>query len=132
MRMKLLRPLFAILCALFALLGWAVLAHGSESREILSLQFSGTRSVQSGATTVEIDLFDTSADDITALSANGFITQCYFSAGTWEDWRPDKESFPVRTRGESLADWPGEKWLDTRSKTVRRAIAARLDLARDK
>jgi hypothetical protein len=34
--------------------------------------------------------------------------------------------------GLSLMDWPGERWLDTRSANVRRIMSERLDLARRK
>lgn len=39
---------------------------------------------------------------------------CYFSAGSWEDWRPDAGQFPDSVKGNNLEDWPGEKWLDIR------------------
>src|SRR5581483_990790 len=35
---------------------------------------------------------------------------CYLSAGTWEDWRPDANTFPAFVMGNSLS-WPGERWL---------------------
>ena len=79
-----------------------------------------------------IDLFDHSATRIAHLKARGHIVLCYFSAGTWEDWRADAGQFPTDSLGLPLADWPGERWLDYRHPQVRTVLAARLDLARDK
>jgi hypothetical protein len=80
----------------------------------------------------EIDLFETPADTIDALRAQGRRVVCYFSAGSSEDWRPDFDRFADSDMGLSLADWPGERWLDTRSPNVRQIISDRLDLARSK
>ncbi len=77
----------------------------------------------------DIDLFDTPELVIDELHADGRAVVCYFSAGAWEDWRPDADDFP----GEVLGDdngWEGERWLDIRRLDVLRPImAARLDLA---
>jgi hypothetical protein len=80
----------------------------------------------------EIDLFEAPADTIDALRAQGRGVVCYFSAGSSEDWRPDFDRFADPDMGLPLADWPGERWLDTRSANVRRIMGERLDLARRK
>jgi hypothetical protein len=55
---------------------------------------------------------------------------CYFSAGSWEDWRPDRGTFPAEVKGRPLAGWPGERWLDVRRRDLLGPIMeARLDLA---
>ncbi len=54
---------------------------------------------------------------------------CYFSAGSWEDWREDQDQFDEQDIGNPLSGWPGEKWLDVRSESVRTIMAARLDVA---
>ncbi|MBI5488869.1 MAG: endo alpha-1,4 polygalactosaminidase [Deltaproteobacteria bacterium] len=77
----------------------------------------------------DIDLFDVPQDTIDALHAEGRIVVCYFSAGSWEDWRADAADFPSATLGNDLDGWPGERWLDTRDATVRGIMADRLDLA---
>jgi hypothetical protein len=77
----------------------------------------------------DIDLFDAPQAVIDALHADGRIVICYFSAGSWENWRPDVAAFPVATRGRNLAGWAGERWLDVRSPAVRAALADRLDYA---
>ena len=38
---------------------------------------------------------------------------CYIDAGTWENWRPDRQRFPDSVLGRANG-WPGERWLDIR------------------
>ncbi|CAI7613937.1 unnamed protein product [Penicillium manginii] len=57
---------------------------------------------------------------------------CYFSAGTYEEWRSDADQFSSSDFGSSLDDWPGERWLDINSSNVRRILSARLDMAQKK
>lgn len=77
----------------------------------------------------EIDLFDTSPQRIAKIQATGAKVICYFSAGTYEDWRPDRKQFPPRAIGNELDGWPGERYLDIRRKQVRTIMLKRLDLA---
>ncbi len=80
----------------------------------------------------DIDLYDTSKQTIANLKAQGRIVICYFSAGTWEDWRPDAKLFPQAALGKPLPEWPGERWLDYRRSDVRALLAKRMDKARNK
>ncbi len=58
---------------------------------------------------------------------------CYFSAGTFEAWRPDASLFSIETLGSEMDGWPGEKWLDVRRMDLLAPIMeARLDLAKSK
>ncbi|TAN47468.1 MAG: hypothetical protein EPN21_17550 [Methylococcaceae bacterium] len=77
----------------------------------------------------DIDLFDTSRATIAALHAEGRSVICYFSAGSWENWRPDADLYPGATKGNPLAGWPGEQWLDISHPGVLDVIRTRLDLA---
>ncbi len=81
---------------------------------------------------MELDLFDTPPEVIASLQARGVRVACYFSAGSWEDWRPDAAEFPDAIIGNSYDGWPGERWLDIRDSRLRPLLLARLDLARDK
>jgi hypothetical protein len=54
---------------------------------------------------------------------------CYFSGGSFEDWRPDASLSHPEDLGNHLSGWPGEKWLDIRSQNVRNIMTSRLDLA---
>jgi hypothetical protein len=66
------------------------------------------------------------------LHADGRIALAYFSAGSFEPWRPDADSFQDRAVGSPLSGYPNENWLDIRSANVRATMRARLALARDK
>lgn len=80
----------------------------------------------------DIDLFDTPMSTIDSLRTQGRVVICYFSAGSWEDWRPDAVAFPAVVKGSSNG-WPGEKWLDIRNMAALSPLMqARLDLAVDK
>ncbi|PYI35819.1 hypothetical protein BP00DRAFT_307321, partial [Aspergillus indologenus CBS 114.80] len=80
----------------------------------------------------DLDLWLNDAATIAALHAQHRKVICYFSAGSHEAWRPDAAAFPAAALGHVLAGWPDERWLDIRSAAVRRALAARLDLAAQK
>jgi hypothetical protein len=80
----------------------------------------------------DIDLFDNDAGTIADLHALGRRVVCYFSAGSFEDWRPDAGDFPESAKGDPLDGWPGERWLDVRAPLVRDIMKARLDLAAQK
>lgn len=79
-----------------------------------------------------IDLFDNDQATISMLQGAGHRVLCYFSAGSYEDWRDDAESFEAATLGEPLDGWPGERWLDVRAESVRQIMEARLDVAQAK
>lgn len=77
----------------------------------------------------DIDLFDNNATTIAMLHTMGRRVICYFSAGTYESWRPDASQFPNATLGGALPAWSGERWVDVRSTAVRSIMTARIDLA---
>lgn len=97
------------------------------------IQYSGMLEIKDGVELVDIDLFDTSAPQIAELHRRGLYVVCYFSAGSYEDWRPDAASFPVSLLGKDLAEWPGERWLDvTHLDLIMPILENRLDLAVEK
>lgn len=96
------------------------------------LQLSGKLQEKSWARVYNIDLFDTPAATIASLKARGKVVHCYFSAGSYEDWRPDKSSYPASVLGKPLDGWPGERWVDLRATGLRTILQARLDLAKSK
>ncbi len=77
----------------------------------------------------DVDLFDTPQNKIDELHASGKKVVCYFSAGSWEDWRDDAGDFSESVKGNDLDGWPGEKWLDIRDMSLRPIMQARLDKA---
>ena len=92
-------------------------------------QLSGELDSTVDAQVYDIDLFETSADQIASLQSEGRRVICYFSAGTWEPGRPDGDDFPDEVLGEHLEHWPDERWVDNRSMTVRDLMEGRMDEA---
>jgi len=80
----------------------------------------------------DIDLYDSPFELIENLQSDGKKVICYFSAGTYENYRSDIDLFPSKTLGNIVGGWPDERWLDIRSSVVREIMEMRLDLASDK
>jgi hypothetical protein len=78
------------------------------------IQYTGTHIVSPKINVYNFDLFETTAKEIAQLHAKKKKVICYFSAGSYEDWRPDAKVFPASVRGKPLDDWEGESWLDVR------------------
>jgi hypothetical protein len=95
-------------------------------------QLTGVLDTGVDADIYDVDLFETSAESIAALQAAGRKVVCYFSAGSYEDWRPDVEGLDPEVIGTPLDGWPGERWLDVRADAVLFLALARLDDAVDK
>ncbi len=96
-------------------------------------QLSGTIDTSFVTQMYDIDLFEVAPGVIDQLHADGRVVICYFSAGSWEDWRPDAATFPAAVRGEPLEDFPDETWLDIRQLDgLGPIMRARLDLAVEK
>ena len=92
-------------------------------------QLQGDLNVSYDVEIYDIDLFDTDIADIEALQADGHRVLCYFSAGSYEDWRPDAGAFDPSELGKPLSGFDDERWLDIRSTNVHEIMYARLDLA---
>jgi hypothetical protein len=91
------------------------------------------KTVTTPAQVVDLDLFDIGTATVAALKKKGKRVLCYFSAGSWENWRPDKNAFPKSVVGNPLDGWPGERWIDIRQLRLLAApLRARLDLCRKK
>jgi len=95
-------------------------------------QLSGTVKTDVNVQVYDIDLYDNSAATFAALKLSGKKVICYFSAGTYENWRDDASQFPASAIGSKVVGWPGENWLDVRDATVRSIMSARLDVAQSK
>ncbi len=96
-------------------------------------QLTGEVNISYDVAMYDIDLFDTPQETIDTLHDEGRIVICYFSAGTYEDWRPDVDSFPEAVLGLPLEDWEGERYLDIRQlERLQPIMEARLDLAAEK
>lgn len=97
------------------------------------LQLQGEVSTEWDVEMYDIDLFDTPIETIEKLHEDGRTVICYFSAGSYEDWREDADEFPESVLGEPLEGWEGEFWLDIRQiDLLAPLMQARLDLAVEK
>lgn len=96
------------------------------------LQLQGAINTGYDVDIYDIDLFDTPDQTIADLHAAGRKVICYFSGGSYEQWRPDASQFDAADLGNELDGWPGERWLDVRSSSVRDIMLQRLDQALSK
>ncbi len=97
------------------------------------IQYTGNINADLPVNIYNLDLFDTDPAIIKDLHTRSIFVMCYFSAGSFEDWRPDSEDFPAEIIGKDYEGWPGEKWLDIRKiELLTPIISARLDLAAQK
>lgn len=96
-------------------------------------QLSGELDASHDVDVYDIDLFDTTKKQIKDLQDRGVKVICYFSAGSYENWRQDESDFPDSILGNTLLGWEDEKWLDI-SKLAQLApiMKKRLDLAKQK
>ncbi len=93
------------------------------------LQLQGTVNTGYAVDIYDIDLFDTPDQTIADLHAAGRHVICYFSGGSYEEWRSDATQFAAADLGNELDGWPGERWLDIRSANVRGIMLLRLNQA---
>ena len=97
------------------------------------IQYTGEMDYSLNVEIYNVDLFDTETGDIQELHERGIYVMCYFSAGSYEDWRADAEQFPPDILGKDMEGWEGEKWLDIRQvDALKPVLGARLDLADQK
>jgi hypothetical protein len=86
-------------------------------------QLTGTINNSRPASIYDIDGFETSRSEVSALHAAGKHVVCYIDVGTWENFRPDAGQFPKSVLGTPNG-WPGERWLDIRRLSVLEPIMA--------
>lgn len=94
-------------------------------------QLTGTIDTSVDVAMYDVDLFDVPQATVDALHGAGRVVVCYFSAGSWEDWRPDAGSYPAGLLGDPLdPPFQEERWVDIRQlATLGPILAARMDLA---
>lgn len=80
----------------------------------------------------DIDLFSNSNETIALLKGLNKKVVCYFSAGSFEPYRPDSSQFQQSVLGKTLDGWDDENWIDIRSDNVRNIMVERIRLAKDK
>ena len=92
------------------------------------LQLQGDTDTSFDVDMYEIDI-DSPQEAIDSLRAAGRIVICYLSAGSYENYRDDKDDFPPELLGKTLDGWPDEKWLDIRNDNLKPILQRRLDKA---
>ncbi|CAF1145838.1 unnamed protein product, partial [Didymodactylos carnosus] len=103
-------------------------------------QLQGTIDTTKNVQMYDIDLFDTPIATISKLKQAGRTVICYFSAGSFENWRPDASKFPKSVLGSVMEDWCDsstqcEWWLNIKQANmaiIGPIMQARLDLAKSK
>ncbi|KAG7375830.1 hypothetical protein PHYPSEUDO_015146 [Phytophthora pseudosyringae] len=96
------------------------------------IQLSGTLDLSYDVDMYDIDMFDTPNATIAELQQRDIKVICYFSAGTYEDWRSDKGRYSSDIIGTRLDEWEGESWVDIRSSKLRDIVTDRMTLAQAK
>lgn len=97
------------------------------------IQYTGEMDYSLDVDVYNLDLYDTDPVVISDLRARGIFVMCYFSGGSYEDWRVDADQFPPEVLGNAMEGWAGEIWLDIRQIDMLSPIMeARLDLAVEK
>ncbi|GAB4399673.1 MAG: endo alpha-1,4 polygalactosaminidase [Anaerolineales bacterium] len=97
------------------------------------IQYTGELDTSLNVQIYNLDLFDTPQSVIDSLHQQNRRVICYFSAGSWEDWRPDAANFAPELLGNPLEGWQGEQWLDIRRLDLLTPLMeARLNLAYQK
>jgi hypothetical protein len=96
-------------------------------------QLTGEIDTSVDAEMFDVDLFDVSQETIITLHSEGKRVVCYFSAGTYEPWRPDASDFPPEIVGNEVEGWEDERWLNVkRIDLLGPIMERRLDLAVEK
>ncbi|TIA32691.1 endo alpha-1,4 polygalactosaminidase [Aureobasidium pullulans] len=105
---------------------------GTPWQIVLNAPIDASKPLLPALSVYDIDMYGNTALTIQQMHLQGIKVICYFSAGSWESYRPDAGMFPPQDIGNDLSGWPGEKWLNTDSKAVRDIMANRIKLAADK
>lgn len=113
-------------------LGLAMLASLLQPGTSWYIQLGGPVDLGRPEAVYDISASGTHAADIATLKAAGKVVICYFSAGTWESYRPDAGEFPAEVMGLPMAGWEDERWLDIRSPIVRDLMVRRIEAAKEK
>ncbi|RSL74720.1 hypothetical protein CEP53_000015 [Fusarium sp. AF-6] len=100
--------------------------------QVLTIPKGGAKNLKPNVPIYDVDLFENSKQTFDALHKAGKYVICYFSAGSWENWRDDRNSFQKKDLGKTLSGWPDEKYVNINSPSVRTIMAKRIKLAAEK
>ncbi|KAG8626063.1 hypothetical protein KVT40_006464 [Elsinoe batatas] len=99
---------------------------------VLNQAVTADKAVSFDAQVYDLDLFETTKATIDDLHNKGKKVMCYFSAGSYEPYRPDSKQFQPGDMGSVMDGWEDEKWLQINSANVRKIMNARIALAAQK
>jgi len=91
-------------------------------------QLDGSLNIKYDVEIYDVDLFDTSKKTIRSLKKDGKKVICYFSAGSYEDWRDDADMFSDKMKAKKMDGWD-ERWLDIRDESLKLIMIKRIQLA---
>ena len=93
-------------------------------------QLSGVLNSEPEADVYVVDMFAQLQDkSIEPLQALGRQVICYFSAGTYEPWRPDAEMFAQFGLGKPYIGFDDENWLNINNPEIVKLMVNRLNIA---
>jgi hypothetical protein len=75
-------------------------------------QLQGKLDLGVSAAVYDVDGFDTTAAQVSALHRRGRRVVCYLDVGSWESFRLDAARFPRSVIGRRYEGFPNERWLD--------------------
>ncbi len=104
-----------------------------KPKETWQWQLEGKINYSYNVSIYDLDLFKVTKEEIKKLHEKGIKVICYFSAGTYEDYRNDSKLFSKELLGKTLEEWEDEKWLDIRKiELLKPIITERMNLALEK
>lgn len=105
---------------------------GTEWQIVLQSNLKATNKFTPDVPVYDIDLFGNDDSVFKALKEQGKKIICYFSAGSYEPYRPDSDDFKASDKGSIMDGWEDENWLDINSDNVRAIMKKRIELAADR
>ncbi len=93
-------------------------------------QLNGELNLEPEADVYVVDMFAQLTDkSVEPLHALGRQVICYFSAGTYEPWRPDIELFDAFELGNPYVGFDNENWLNINDPEIVKLMVNRMDMA---
>ncbi len=83
---------------------------------------------------IDVDLYNTSVQDVMTIHNRGGYAIAYMNTGAWQPGNPDSALYPASVIGKvPMEGWPEERWLDIRQIGILRPIVRqKLQLAKSK
>jgi hypothetical protein len=97
------------------------------------IQLQGPANTKLDAHAFEVDGFDATKRTVRRIERGRRRSICYLDAGSWESFRPDRDTFAPELLGNVYAGFEDERWLDIRRVDLLQPILeARIEMCRDK